>query len=78
MDHFDDELGGEDLKLSPSHGGRPFKDMKSRYAPEFVSLGSLNPCVEAQILENNKMTAKLETWPGGPKIYHVQKFFLEI
>jgi hypothetical protein len=52
-------------ELSPCHGGRPFEDMKSSYAPDNVSPGSLIPCVAALILVKIKITAKLGL--GNPK-----------
>jgi hypothetical protein len=46
--------------LSPSNGGRSFKDVKRSYAPENVSPGSLIPCVVAPKLDKIiKITAKL-------------------
>jgi hypothetical protein len=59
LDHFDDELGGEDKKIESQSWGGPFKDMKRSYAPDNFSAGSLIPCVAARKLENIKITAKL-------------------
>ncbi len=47
LDHFDDELGGEDLKIESQSWGGPIKDMNRRYAPDNVSSRSLIPCVAA-------------------------------
>ncbi len=60
MDHFNDELGGEDKLIEAQSCGRPFKDLKRSYAPDNVSPGSLIPCVAAPKLEKIKITAKLD------------------
>ena len=65
MDHFDDELGGEDKRIESQSWGGTFKDMKRSYAPDNVSPGSLIPCVAAIILVKIKITAKLGL--GNPK-----------
>jgi hypothetical protein len=59
LDHFDDELGGEDKSNESQSWGGPFEDMNRRYAPDNVSPGSLVPCVAAPILEKIKIAAKL-------------------
>jgi hypothetical protein len=59
LDHFDDELGGEDKKIESQSWRGPFEDMKRSYAPDNLSPGSLIPCVAAPILEKIKITAKL-------------------
>ncbi len=59
MDHFDDELGGEDKRIESQSWGGPFKNMKMSYAPDNVSPRSLIPCVAALILVKIKITAKL-------------------
>ena len=75
MDHFDDELGGEDLNIESQSWGGPFEDMKRRYAPENVPPGSLIPCVAAPKLEKIKITAKLGL---GNRNFIIQKsFFLK-
>jgi hypothetical protein len=65
LDHFDDELGGEDNKIESHSRGGPFEDMKRSYAPENISPGSLIPCVAPLILVKIKITAKLGL--GNPK-----------
>ncbi len=65
MDHFDDELGGEDKRIYSQSWGGPFQDMKRSYAPDNISPGSLIPFVAAVILVKIKITAKLGL--GNPK-----------
>jgi hypothetical protein len=60
LDHFDDELGGEDKTIESQSWGGISKDMKRSYAPDNVSPGSLIPCVAAPKLEKIKITAKLD------------------
>ncbi len=74
MDHFDDELGGEDKRIESQSWGRPFEDIKRSYAPDNVSPGSLIPCVliAALILVKIKITAKLCL--GNPKFEVVDPF----
>jgi hypothetical protein len=59
LDHFDDELGGEDYIIESQSWGGPFEDMKRSYAPDNVSPGSLIPCEAAPKLGKNNLTAKL-------------------
>ena len=59
MDHFDDELGGEDKRNESQSWGGPFEDMKRSYAPDNVSPGSLIPCVAAPILEKENSQLNL-------------------
>ena len=76
MDHFDDELGGEDKRIESQSWGGPFNDMKRSYAPDNVSPGSLIPFVAAVILVKIKITAKLGL--GKPKFIMKESFFLKI
>ncbi len=72
LDHFDDELGGEDKRIESQSWGGPFEDMNRRYAPDNVSPGNLIPCVAAPILEKIKITAKLDL--GNRKFEVVDPF----
>jgi hypothetical protein len=72
LDHFDDELGGEDNKIESQSWGRPFKDRKRSYAPDNVTPGNLIPCVAAPKMEKIKITAKLGL--GNPKFEVVDSF----
>jgi hypothetical protein len=65
LDHFDDELGGEDKRIYSQSWGEPLEDMKRSYAPDNISPGSLIPFVAAVILVKIKITAKLGL--GDPK-----------
>jgi hypothetical protein len=59
MDHFHDELGGEDVIVESQSWGGPFQDMKRSFAPDYMSPGSLIPRAVAPRLGKNKITAKL-------------------
>ena len=65
LDHFDDELGGEDERIYSQSWGGPFEHMRRSYAPDNISPGSLIPFVAAVILVKIKITAKLGL--GNPK-----------
>ena len=76
MDHFDDEVGGEDKRIYSQSWGGPFEDMKRSYAPDNISPGSLIPFVAAVIMVKIKITAKLGL--GNPKFIMKESFFLKI